>query len=729
MNRLKLPALIFCLFLLPLLSQGHMKDTALSRILRMPLDTNRVMALVDLGWKGLSNNFKASKRFADIAYTDSRALKWSKGIVRAYLLKARILDYLGDYREALQINFEALKISNKNSFELESARSLRQIGGMYEAMGDYKKAITYLNASLNKAKKINYLKGIASSMSDLGIVYYLQSDFTQASELFNKSLQIKLKIGDLRNIAVSYNYLGDIYENMGYYNKSIDYAFRGFSINQKINNKSGIATSLSKIGELYLKMNQYKKSIGYLNKSTILKQSLGEKHGIANNLVSFGLLYSKLGNIEKALAYLKKGLEIQKFLGDIKGQSLTLTTIGNLYVDIKNYDDAIKTFNECLLLDKYLQSSFNILEDYLNISKVFFKKDNISTSELYLKKASTVLKSNPNLFFEQEIYEMQSLLFEKKHQYKASLKAYKQYIVLRDSVLSLNNKTALALKEAKFEFDTKAYADSLKNVEIQKAKDLQLKLQHSELQKQKLKQTAMLSGIAVLMLLGWLLFSRYKAVNLQRISERKLLLLEKDQALVDERNRIADEMHDDVGADLSNLLLKIRMKERKQSALNTEDLGALKNSANTIIYKIDEIIWSLNAQRDTLNELLNFIQKYFDTLLKDNQLKGEFVCNNQIPNYPLSAQLRRNIFLTVKEILNNALKHSEASEVNMQVEFCNNKLKIQIADNGNGFEPTKTHKGNGMASMKKRIQESNGTLDIKSKNGTGTYTTLEIELG
>ncbi len=720
--------MFFILLFVSKSSFGH-KDTALSRILRMPLDTNRVMALVDLGWKGHSNIPKTSVRYANFALYDSQRLKWKKGEALALLLKARSLDNLGEYKIALQLNLIAYNICYKSNFAIESARSLRQIGGMYQAMGDYSKALHFLEKSLSESKKLNYQKGIASALNDIGLVYRCLSEYDKAIACFLKSAEIKIRIGDLLNAAQTYKNIGLLYSENGDTKKAIYYNFKSLYMSQKLNNKQGVSANYCSIGNVYLLMRNFDKAKSYYQKSLQLNREIGDKISYSVQLTSIGIVCEEQNRLGEALNYLLAALDFQIQHGYKLLEGCTHASLSSVYEKQEKFELSKIHLKKSIKINNLLQNTDNLISNYINLSRIYCKQQNYNLSQIYLHKATHLVNANTSVLCKRDLYQVKSLLFEKIHQYQASIQAYKQYIVLRDSVLSLNNKTALALKEAKFEFDTKAHADSIKNVEIQKAKDLQLKLQHSELQKQKLKQTAMLSGIVVLMLLGWLLFSRYKAVNLQRISERKLLLLEKDQALVDERNRIADEMHDDVGADLSNLLLKIRMKERKQSALNTEDLGALKNSANAIIHKIDEIIWSLNAQRDTLNELLNFIQKYFDTLLKDNQLKGEFVCNNQIPNYPLSAQLRRNIFLTVKEILNNALKHSEASEVNMQVEFCNNKLKIQITDNGNGFEPSKIYNGNGILSIKKRILESNGTLDIQSKNGIGTNTTLEIELG
>ncbi|MBP6414253.1 MAG: hypothetical protein KA450_12470, partial [Bacteroidia bacterium] len=277
-------------------------------------------------------------------------------------------------------------------------------------------------------------------------------------------------------------------------------------------------------------------------------------------------------------------------------------------------------------------------------------------------------------------------------------------------------------KEAKFDFDKKALADSLKNQEQQRAKDLQINLQQSELQSQKIKQYSLSAGLLLLAGIGWLLYSRYNAVNKQRLAEQQLLDYEKSRALEIERSRIASEIHDDVGADLSNLLLKIRMKESLTQSAKTSDLESLKKTTHNIIHKIDEIIWSLNSKRDTLKELINFTSNYFETLLLEHNLKGKIQLPEHLPDIVLNTELRRNIFLTLKEIGNNALKYSKAQSINLNFTVYQNQLHITISDDGIGFDTSKTYNGNGIKNIKKRLDECKGSILINSdeKNGT-TY--------
>jgi signal transduction histidine kinase len=728
MKKSKVFLLFILILLLSMAKQVSAKDTCLARILKMPLDTHKVMSMVNAGWELASDYPKSAIRYAELAEQDAERMDWPLGEAEALLLNARCLDYLGEINKGLDLNFKAKELSIKNHLDICLARSLRQIGGLYQDLGKYKISLEYLEMSLKKSQEINYQKGIASAYNDIGMYYWKIVLLKKALVYFYKSVAIKIRIKDLRNLANTYNQIGNIYVILGKTKISIEFHNKSLNLYQRIQSDRGLHYNYLTLGRIYNLQKDYQKALHYSFKSLNFKIKVKDFMEIGLDYSTIGDNYLALKQYDLALDYYYKSYENWQKYRNPDLTSYLINNIASAYLAQKKLDLALKFFNKSLIILTKNNLEALQITNYYSISKIYYLKENYALASKKLAIAFKLIKKYNSSENERDLYELQSQILEKQNKSKEALVAYKKFILLRDSIVNNNSKIALGIQEAKFEFDKKSLADSLKNKEIQKAKDLKLKLQEAELQKQNFKQTALLSGIAILLLVGWLLYSRYNAVNQQRISERKLLLLEKDQALLDERTRIADEMHDDVGADLSNLLLNIRMKERNQNSLNADEIGGLKNSANTIIHKIDEIIWSLNAKRDTLADLLNFIQKYFETLLKDNHLKGEYYCSDETPNFPLSAQLRRNIFLTVKESLNNTLKHAQANKVDIHVTLQENKLQIQIADNGNGFELESIREGNGIKSMKKRAEDSNGKIQIQSNKDSGTTTFLEFEL-
>jgi signal transduction histidine kinase/ligand-binding sensor domain-containing protein len=208
--------------------------------------------------------------------------------------------------------------------------------------------------------------------------------------------------------------------------------------------------------------------------------------------------------------------------------------------------------------------------------------------------------------------------------------------------------------------------------------------------------------------------------------EKQLVLYETERKLSSERTRIADEMHDDVGADLSNLLLKIRMDELKYESKGVIDLIGMRLATSNIIKKLDEIIWSLNAQKDTLEGLVNFITKYYQDILNSNNLKGSLKIPSQIPSLNIGAELKRDIFLSTKEALNNSLKHAKAKELNLNITVTDKEIIIIVKDNGVGFSTNKNYVGNGLKNLEKRTSKSKGNMIINSSKNEGTEILLSF---
>ncbi len=684
------------------------------------LDSLKVMVFIKLGFKNASDFPIKGDACANLAYYYAQAANWKKGEAEALILKAKVFDYWGKYQEAIPIDLLALKLSCELKDSILMARAFRQIGGMYSIFSKPTLAIKYLSTSVLISKKLNYLKGLASALTDLGTEYILIAKYKLATKLISQGLKIKLKIHDSINFSNSYIQLSNAYISQGEYEIAYDYILKSIQISTILKKDNDISFGYYSLGSLYSKTKEFTKALFYFQKALSYKKQNKNKEDISNIHYKLGSLYSMMNQNDSALTHLRIADYFLKDYKSDKLNSIINTEFGKLFLEISNYDSANFYLQKCTAYDSTENIVQYLIEDYLLLSKNFYLQNNLSRTKSYLLKVSKLIDSTTTLTNQLNYAEMQNLLYQKLNNYPLAFAAYKRYILIRDSIYNQDMKTSIALKEAKFDFDKKALADSLKNLEQQRAKDLQINFQQSELQSQKIKQYSLSAGLLLLAGIGWLLYSRYNAVNKQRLAEQQLLDYEKSRALENERSRIASEIHDDVGADLSNLLLKIRMKESLTQSAKTSDLESLKKTTHNIIHKIDEIIWSLNSKRDTLKELINFTSNYFETLLLEHNLKGKIQLPEQMPEFVLNTELRRNIFLTLKEIGNNALKYSKAKSFNLNFSILQNDLHITISDDGIGFDTNKTYNGNGIKNIKKRLDECNGSIDINSDATTGT---------
>ncbi len=211
-------------------------------------------------------------------------------------------------------------------------------------------------------------------------------------------------------------------------------------------------------------------------------------------------------------------------------------------------------------------------------------------------------------------------------------------------------------------------------------------------------------------------------------------IIEKQQAVELERSRISAEMHDDLGASLSTMKLMCEVvKSKLETSDSTEEIDFISHTSNDLVYKMREIIWSMNSKYDSLADLIGYTVKYAHEYLTISNIKLETEVPEIIPEFYLNGEARRNIFLVVKETLHNTFKHAQANTVQLSFKVYeksarSSQLHISIHDNGVGINLANINRfGNGLDSMKKRMNQVGGSYTTTNQNGT--VTTLVVQLG
>ena len=215
----------------------------------------------------------------------------------------------------------------------------------------------------------------------------------------------------------------------------------------------------------------------------------------------------------------------------------------------------------------------------------------------------------------------------------------------------------------------------------------------------------------------------------KRKLQKKIERLERERALEKERVRISQDMHDEVGSSLSEIsilseLLKRDMSKSEEAEIHLRDIS---DRSAEVIENIGQIIWAINPRNDPLDNLVAHLRLYTADYIRKAGIKYSFKIPDNIPAYHLSAEVRRNVFLVVKEALHNIVKHSCATEVQVRVDFLQNQMIISVKDNGEGFSINqKPGSGNGLINMQKRIENIGGTFKIESEPGQGTGITITV---
>jgi len=218
---------------------------------------------------------------------------------------------------------------------------------------------------------------------------------------------------------------------------------------------------------------------------------------------------------------------------------------------------------------------------------------------------------------------------------------------------------------------------------------------------------------------------------------RKLAQMEKEHAIERDRARIAKDIHDDVGAGLTQITLLTELARRnpEQTAANLE---RITQSARNLTKAMDEIVWAVDPQHDTVAGLMDYISAYAEDYLRVAEVRCRMDLPVELPTTHVSAEVRYNLFLALKEVLNNIVKHAQATEVRLGLQLETDAFTLIVEDNGRGLSEVKTGEapngvtriasGSGLGNLEKRLTAIGGRCEIHSEPGRGTRVALTVFL-
>ena len=546
-----------------------------------------------------------------------------------------------------------------------------------------------------KSKSLHY---ISLSLEQLGNFYFHNENYEKATPCYLNCLQIEEKLGDEIRFAKMNLNLGRIYNYMEITEKSIDFLQKALEIFQEHNDTLNTTLTFESLGSIYFNRNfweqttraqkdeNYDLSVAFYRKAEELANLTGDKVRRANILQGISSVYNRTGKSENALENILETLSIYKDLNDSERISDALFALGITYDKLGQHDDAIKYLNEALEMGKKV-----------NMGGVHW------------------------------IYESLAEANYNAGNYKLSRDMYVKFINTRDSVLNLEKSHQILELETKYQTEKK----------------------QSEIEKLTLvkKQRTLVIYILIAALMLLLLFSYNYFRNIKNkkiiadqqleIKEKQLLELEKERQLTAaksvlqgeeiERRRFARDLHDGLGGMLSGL--KINLTTMKgNSIITSEQTTAFENALNLIDKSIVELRRvAHNLMPETLNHygLQTALNDFTVQLNQQISTKINFSFFGEDQRY--EPQLELTVFRIAQELLNNALKHADAQQIQVLLFAEKNRVCLQVNDDGKGFVVNSgLLKGSGLAGISNRVDALSGKIDIDSAPGKGTEIAVEF---
>ncbi len=587
-------------------------------------------------------------------------------------------------------------------------------------------AIAYAEKAAEISQEIDYKIGLASALHKLSVTYRFQGYYDKALQYGDSALAI-LEIENDKSITASvYSNQGVSYRYKGNYEAALHSYQKAIELHKYLGQKTELGTVLNNLGVMYMSLEDYPKALEYYSKALELQIELDNKKEQANVYNNFAIIYANQGLLDSSLTYFQKSFDMEEALGNLKGMSESINNIGAVYYYQGDYDNAILQFQRSFDIDSALGDVRGQIACMSNIGELYNEIGQSKKAIIYLNRSLIAAREIDSKYDIEVAYINLSQSYAQLNQYQKALDMHMAYSSIHDTVLGQEQLEAIAEMETKYETKEKEQQIVIQSLELEdQEKDLQT-------------QTITIFGLGLLILLvvgisifGYRSFKARKAIEMERTlrqaEERRM------DAVIDatesERKRIAQELHDGIGQQLSSIKLGMGVLEGEVE--NTSELFQKKlNSVKSIVDDSARDVRALSHHMmpKSLTEL-GLASAIEDMLAKSLGM------GNIIYTYDAS-QLRErmaenievNLFRITQEITNNILKHSNATKVDIQLYATKSDVILIFAENGKGIDFNNSKSGHGMMNMETRIRKLDGTMRMEKESANQFVISLKVPL-
>ncbi|PIQ14785.1 MAG: hypothetical protein COW67_11975 [Flavobacteriales bacterium CG18_big_fil_WC_8_21_14_2_50_32_9] len=638
----------------------------------------------------------------------------------------------------VSLNF-ASSIKNQSNTQLDSLERLlatqndtNKIYNLGELCYQYsfidtEKAIKFGKQGVLLAEKLKDSVLMASAYNDLSIAYHFKGDYDVSLVLNKKAYSIRRNMGDSVGVAKSLSKMANAYYELGDMANSLISNLRAISIFEQNNLEAYTGQLFGSVGNIYERNGNFEKALKFQQKATEIAQRNNDLRSYITSRGNTANIFQKLkkyeqaeqifldlipkieefGNFEylasiyqglgvnsrmrkqtqKGIEYYQKALEIYEKIGSRTGMSLIYVNLGYCYLDLKKFDKANEFLQKGLLLSKSSQSYYQLKHAYQGLARLENMRGNYDASDNY----------------------------------------FDLYVENMDSIY--NEESNKLISEMQVKYETAEKEKQLAEQEVIITKE-QLRVR---------QRNYTLVGLALviifIIILGVYIYKQQKFKQQKLIEENQLkdeiAKITLQNELHEERIRISRDLHDNVGSQLTFIISSVDnmgyLFKTADEKLR-EKLHGIADFSRTTITQLRDTIWALNKDEISFEDLKSRLYNYIESakLAKENITFNFEVDVNQKISF--NAIEGVNIYRIVQEAINNSLKYSAATTINVLLKESKDKLILKIEDDGIGFNINEVKLGNGLDNMKNRATSIKARFNIDSTPEKGTTILLEMPI-
>lgn len=665
------------------LSQNRTIVDSLKQTLNTVDTKQKVDVYVELSWQYLEYNVDTALLFAEQAVKFSGKVDNEKSKISAYNILGNVYLNTGKLDDASEAFEKALNISVEIADTSNIIRCKHNIANLLYEKGLFSEALQIQDEVINFNKEINDLQGLAKAYNSKANTLIGMGKMEAGASVLVESIKIKEKLGDKESAAVSASNLAVLFKMQKRYEESEKYAQIAVDISREFNNKSNLAYSLTSLAAAQYHLKQYDNAEKSSQEGIELFEEMQFTLGVVANLNQLGLVYREKGLFDK-----EKETYLQMLVltdsSDYNSLIIAYNNLCGVYVSLKDANGALKYLKKSKTLIDKVEEKFDLLTDW-----------NQYMSEVYYLKAR----------------------YDSAYYYRLQFEQYK------DS--TLNKSTSATISELRVQLETEQLEREKESLEKDnEIKELKIV---DEKNKQKRLLYIFLISLSFILILVLILYFRNKA---KRLAEKQLQEKLRFKAILEaeekERIRIAKDLHDGLGQLLSTAKLNVAGLEDE---VKEEDKILVSNSMKLIDEAVTEVRnISHKMMPVALMEygLASAVEALAVRVNESKLVILETRFEGMDSRLDQSSEIA--LYRVIQEVINNAIKHSQAKNILVSLSKKNERLQLIITDDGKGFDTAQIEKSTGIGwkNIYSRLSMINGNMDINSAPGKGTTININI---
>ena len=586
--------------------------------------------------------------------------------------------------------------------------------------GQYPKAMEAFQQYFQFAKKAGDKVHMAFALNNEGNIHIELGAYAKAIDKYKEALAIRQSAKDSAGIAMSYNNIGFVYKDIGDYEKAIENFYYSLREYEKMNDQKALGKTHNYIAIVYAQKKEYDKAIDHLQQAIALQKATDDINELAISYQTLSSVYIAQNRTEEALEKLREAMAIYETRVDIRQIALVNTDLAEVFDKRSQFDSARVYYQRSIFLNDSIGNKRNLARPWLGLARAQTKLKQLGAARIALDTALAIVTETGKKEDRKRYYEVAAEYYAAAGQPDQAFAYQQRLTLLQDTLLNEQNLKAMADMEVKYQTEKKEQAILLQQAEINR------------------KNILLWAGAALFVLAAGLGISTYRRYRLKQQARLQAEILHQQEmatkavikAEEDERQRIARDLHDGVGQMMSAAKMNLSAFESNLQIENREQSLAL----DKIIGLVDESCREIRSVSHNMmpnallkNSLASAVRDFIDKIDK-RALKVHIYTEGL--DERLDSNVETVLYRVIQECVNNVIKHSEASTLDIAINRDADGISATIEDNGRGFNTQDKSRfdGIGLRNIITRVEYLKGTVDFDSAPGRGTLVAIHVPL-